>query len=352
MKIKKIALCLIILMPYFEPMAQDIHFSQFAMSPLLLNPALAGMSQGNYRVYTNFRTQWNTIAGGAAYRTLAGGADMAIGKTTKYSSYAGIGVSFFSDHAGAAGFQTDRVSATLAYHIVMNRERNMSLSLGLQGSVNHAGFDPGKATYDFNYDPTTGTVNTVQKESYTRSSLFYGDVGAGVFYNASLRCGTDLYSGAGLSHINQPSVNFDPGGHSTLYEKLYMKLTLHGGASIRFKKQFWLVPNYFVMLQGSSRQYNIGMMTKMHTGNQVLSKTYLYFGVQLRIAHALAIPMADAVIIHSRIDYRRLTIGLSYDINVSSLTSSTSTFGAPEVSITYIITSKFKPKPGYCPVML
>ena len=352
MKIKKIALCLIILFPYFEPMAQDIHFSQFAMSPLLLNPALAGMSQGNYRTYANFRTQWNTIAGGAAYRTMAGGADMAIGKTTRYSSYAGIGLSFFSDHAGAAGFETDRVSATVAYHLVVNRDKNMSLSLGIQGSLNHTGFDPGKATYDFNYDPATGVVNTAQKESYTRSSVFYGDIGAGVFYNVSLRRGTDIYIGAGLSHINQPSLSFDPGGHNSLAEKLYMKFTTHGGATIRFEKQFCLIPNFFVMIQGPAHQYNIGMIAKMHVGNQVLSKTYLFFGAQMRMAHALSIPMADAVIIHSRVDYRKFTLGLSYDINVSSLASSSSTFGAPEISVVYTITSKFKPRPGYCPVML
>ena len=353
MKFSKLIIAsFIILLPLFEAMAQDVHFSQFAMSPLLLNPALAGMSQGNYRVYANFRTQWNTVAGGAAYRTFAGGGDMVLGKVTRYSSFAGIGVSFFSDQAGAAGFQSNRVELTFAYHLVMGRNRNSSLSFGMQGAFNHNGFDPGKAIYDFNYDQNTGTVNTAQKESYTRTKVFFGDVGAGAFYNVNLRSGTDIYIGAGLSHLNQPKVNFNPGGISQYDERLDMKFTTHGGATIKVRDQFWMIPNYFLLLQGAARQYNAGLLAKIQVGNKVLSKTYLYFGAQVRIAHALITPMTDAMIIHARLDYRGFTTGLSYDVNVSKLASSSSTFGAPEISIMYSIASKFKPHPGYCPVML
>src|SRR3954464_14660137 len=106
--------------------AQDVHFSQFSMSPMLLNPALSGMSNGDVRIYGNFRSQWNTVAGAGAYRTFAGGADVALGKMTKYSSFAGLGISFFSDQAGTAGFQSNRVDLTFAYHFVLNRRRNAS----------------------------------------------------------------------------------------------------------------------------------------------------------------------------------------------------------------------------------
>src|SRR5271168_5015538 len=80
-------------------LAQDVHFSQYTASPLMLNPALAGMSNGDYRAYANFRVQWPTISDGYTYRTFAAGYDMAIGKVTKFNSYAGIGISFYSDEA-------------------------------------------------------------------------------------------------------------------------------------------------------------------------------------------------------------------------------------------------------------
>ena len=71
--------------------------NQIGDSTLLLNPALAGMNTCDYRVYANFRAQWFTLSGGNTYRTFAGGGDMSIGKVTKYNSFAGIGLSFFSD---------------------------------------------------------------------------------------------------------------------------------------------------------------------------------------------------------------------------------------------------------------
>ncbi len=334
--------------------AQDVHFSQFAMSPLLLNPALAGFSQGDLRAYANFRTQWNTIAGGNAYRTEAAGVDMAIGKVSPYSSFAGIGMSFFSDQSGEAGFQTNNIALTAAYHIMMSKKRNMSLSLGIQGAFNTRGFDPSKATYDFNYDQATGAVNTSQREAFTRTKVYYGDVSAGLFYTVTLKSGTDVYLGTGLSHINQPQISFFSASTNTSIfdEKLYMKFTAHGGATIVLNKKLWVIPNFFMLIQGPASQYNAGAMLKIQVGNKVLTKNFLYLGAQVRIANAMDIPMADAVIMHCRFDYKSLTLGLSYDVNISKLQVSTSTFGAPEISVMYAINTRHKSRQGYCPVMM
>ena len=38
--------------------AQDLHFSQTAQTPLLINPASAGVFEGWQRVIINQRTQW------------------------------------------------------------------------------------------------------------------------------------------------------------------------------------------------------------------------------------------------------------------------------------------------------
>src|SRR3954462_6927307 len=116
--------------------AQDIHFSQYNASPMLLNPAMAGMNAGDYRVYANFRTQWMTVAQGNTYRTFAGGADVSLGKMTKFNSFAGLGISFFSDQAGEVNLNSNHVDITFAYHFMLNRKGTMQLSAGLQGGFN------------------------------------------------------------------------------------------------------------------------------------------------------------------------------------------------------------------------
>ena len=334
--------------------AQDVHFSQFAMSPLLLNPSLAGLSNGDCRVYANFRTQWNTMSNGDAYRTLAAGADMAIGKSGPSGSFAGIGLSFFSDQSGAVSFNTNNISLTAAYHIMLSRRKNMSLSIGLQGGGYIRGFDVSKAIYDFNYDQSTGSVNTNQRENFSRTQVYYADVSAGLFYTTTLRSGTDMYIGTSLSHINQPRISYFSGATNPgiFNERLNMKFTAHGGASIVLNHKLWLIPNFFVMIQGPASQYNAGAMMKIQIGNRVLTRNFLYLGAQARIANAMDIPMADAVIIHARFDYKAFTIGLSYDINVSKLKVSTNTFGAPEVGVMYTIKGKHKSRALYCPIMM
>lgn len=354
MKRIKPLLLLITILAVFSAKAQDVHFSQFSMSPMLLNPALSGMSSGDIRVYGNFRSQWNTVAGAGAYRTFAGGADAALGKMTKYSSFAGLGISFFSDQAGTAGFQTNRLDLTFAYHFVLNRRHNTSLSLGIQGAFNHRGFDPSKSTYDSSYDPATGTVGTGIQEKYTRTKVYFGDVGVGAFFSTTIKDRTDVYFGTSFNHLNQPSVSFFASGSNTNQpaDKLYMKFTAHGGVTAQIKDKLWIVPNFFIMIQGPARQYNIGSMIRMQLGNKVLSKTFFALGLQARIAHSLELPMGDAMIVNARLDYRAFTLGLSYDINVSKLRTVSSTFGAPEISMMYTITTKHKPRPSFCPYML
>ena len=48
---------------------QDIHFSQFNNTPLIINPALTGVFNGNHRVFLNYKDQWRSI--GAPYKTYA-----------------------------------------------------------------------------------------------------------------------------------------------------------------------------------------------------------------------------------------------------------------------------------------
>lgn len=49
--------------------AQDIHFSQFYMAPLFLNPAMTGVMNCNHRVIANYRNQWASILRSNAYNT-------------------------------------------------------------------------------------------------------------------------------------------------------------------------------------------------------------------------------------------------------------------------------------------
>ncbi|MGH2644329.1 MAG: type IX secretion system membrane protein PorP/SprF, partial [Chitinophagaceae bacterium] len=64
--------------------AQDIHLSQFYETPLLRNPALAGIFTGDYRVELVYRNQWASVT--IPYQTgaLSGEARFPIGNDHDY----------------------------------------------------------------------------------------------------------------------------------------------------------------------------------------------------------------------------------------------------------------------------
>jgi type IX secretion system PorP/SprF family membrane protein len=330
--------------------AQDVHFSQYNSSPLLLNPAFSGLDNGDYRVYANYRMQWPTISSaGYTYRTFAAGADMALGKITKYNSYAGIGLSFFSDQAGAIDLSTNRVTLSLAYHFMLNHRGTMQLSAGLQGSFNYRSIDPSKATYDDQWDPTTGTVNPgIAGETFGRTKVIYGDAGLGLIYSAMIKESTNIHFGFSLDHVNQPNISFYPSNQEISGnggQKLYMKETFHGGLAIPVGTRISVLPNFLVLLQGPSHEFDLGCDVKTALGNDArTSTTAIHFGAQFR-------GPLDAVIVNTRIDIKGFSCGLSYDINVSKLLPASHTVGAPEIALIYQGSTRKKPLPGHCPVM-
>jgi type IX secretion system PorP/SprF family membrane protein len=332
-----------------ETFAQDIHFSQYNSSPLALNPALAGMNNCDYRVYANFRTQWMTVSSGNTYRTFAGGADMSIGKITKYNSFAGLGISFVSDQAGDINFNTNRVDISFAYHFMLNRKGTMQISAGLQGAFNMRSINPSKATFDSQYDPNTGVADpNGTRESFGRSKVIFGDAGLGLLYSAIVKNNTNIYFGFGLNHVNQPKISFYPNGQdatTTGGERLFMKITLHGGAAIPAGDRVFIMPNFLVLLQGPSYEFNVGCNVKTILGASTrTSTTALHFGVQYR-------GTLDAVIVNTRFDIKGFSCGLSYDINVSKLLPASHSIGAPEVALMYQGCMRKKPRPGHCPAM-
>ena len=54
-----------------DVIGQDIHFSQFYMSPLTLNPAMTGVMNCNTRFIGNYRNQWSPVIPGNAKFALA-----------------------------------------------------------------------------------------------------------------------------------------------------------------------------------------------------------------------------------------------------------------------------------------
>ena len=70
---RKKILAIFILFSSGNLIAQDIHFSQVNMTPLLLNPAQAG-AEASMRGTVNYRNQWSSVT--SPFVTIAAAFDM------------------------------------------------------------------------------------------------------------------------------------------------------------------------------------------------------------------------------------------------------------------------------------
>ena len=125
--------------------AQDVHFSQWSNTPLLVNPAMTGVFNGKLRFSNDYRSQWVGIT--QAYTTIHVSLDAPIGRTYYQKSYFGVGGVIMQDQAGSGNLKNTTFLASLAYTAPMDDGDNF-ISVGFQGGVSQIAFDPSKATWD------------------------------------------------------------------------------------------------------------------------------------------------------------------------------------------------------------
>jgi type IX secretion system PorP/SprF family membrane protein len=263
------------------------------------------------------------------------------------NSFAGIGISLGTDFSGVTSYNTNRADLTAAYHFMIDRRGNASFSAGLQVGFNHRGFSANKATYDDQYNTVTAHYDpTLPGETFARTNMIYIDAGVGLLYSQYFKQRRhNIYFGLAVNHVNQPNISWSSTGlfNNNGTDRLYAKVTFHGGASFQINDKLWIMPNYMFLFQGPSQQYNFGSLVRIKLGNSI-STSFFYVGAQFRA------PL-DAVILQARMDYKGFSVGFSYDINVSKLIPASQTVGAPELAITYTGCSRKKPHPYLCPTM-
>ena len=110
--------------------SQDIHFSQFFETPLLRNPALAGIFSGDLRIQGDYRTQWNSVTVPYQTGSLNGEYKKPLGKSDDYIT---LGGEILYDKAGTVALTATHILPVINYHKSLSSEKNMYLSLGFMG---------------------------------------------------------------------------------------------------------------------------------------------------------------------------------------------------------------------------
>ena len=320
--------------------AQDIHFSQFYMSPLNLNPAMTGAFNCDHRMIVNYRNQWAGVLGANAYNTGSASYDrrMPVGR----EDYFGAGISLYSDVAGSTRFGTSQAKVSFAYTRKLGGRRNIShtLSFGVDGGITQRRVQLGELQWPTQvsngvFDPSR------PGEVIPNPDFLYADLAAGLMWNSVFGPRKFISGGVAMHHLNQANVSF-----LGRQESLLSRLTVHVGGEYPLNNKVSLRPDLIYLSQGPHKQINAGTSIKFVMGpvsrnpsNAPDTPQSFQIGAWYRLGNQVDGGIhSDAIILVSRIEFDQgYSIGFSYDYNVSQLSAAAAGNGSFELSFQYLI---------------
>lgn len=317
-----IHLCLALISSH-SIMAQDIHVSQFYETPLLRNPALAGIFTGDVRVQVLHRNQWSWTGHPYKTTTLSGEYKFPVGQNEDFLT---LGLQGYYDLAGSSRLRTTQLMPVLNYHKSLSSERNEYLSAGFSIGMVQRQFDARNLTFDYQYRDGSYNPGNPTGEDFTAYNRNFMDVAAGLSYNNEMGENGNFYLGASLAHVNKPTESFKQ-------ERIVLpnKLQLQGGISTNLDDQFSLRSEINYTTQGNFHELMIGGLVTYQPIDVVETNSMASFavsgGVMARINDAL-IPVV-------KLRFQQIELGFSYDVNISSLKSVSQGKGGFELSFAY-----------------
>ncbi len=326
--------------------AQDIHFSQFYLSPTNLNPALTGVMNCNIRVTGNYRNQWASLARSGVYSTYSASYDQRL--TSGRYDYWGIGATAWGDRAGTANFGTTtfKASGSFAKRLAGTRTNSHYLSFGFEAGLAQRSIEFGKLRWGTQWNGAEFDPNLGSGEVFDQTNFNFIDAGAGVLWFSNFGPDANVYAGAAYHHLNRANQSFRSGTNDLLFSRF----TIHAGGELPISENVGLVPGIIMMVQGPSLQVNSGASLKFKMGSDRFNQQAFHVGVWTRVANKLdGGVLNDAIILQTRFDYNQYSLGFSYDINTSPLSSGgTNGQGGFELALQYKFCGSEK-RGVYCP---
>jgi len=320
--------------------AQDIHFSQFNMTPLLINPALTGFSGSDHRASLNYKNQWIGMgSAGATYRTAMFSYDTRLLTKKFKTGYIGAGIIAYKDVAGDLKLGTTQLNISFAGIVYINKKQ--LISGGLQGGYVQKSISTTDMKWDSQYDEGVGVFNPSLSSNDVVSipPYRYGDFSGGLAWSYSskqsyMSANNQLKINLGIAafHLNRPNQKLNPYNTNST-DNLNSKFIAHGSALIGIAStNYEFLPSAILFKQGGPFELNMGAMIRCRIKGESRYTGYvqamaLSLGAQYRIGDAL-IPMM-------MFEYSNYAIGVSYDVNTSMLKQSTGGKGGLEISLRF-----------------
>jgi type IX secretion system PorP/SprF family membrane protein len=307
--------------------SQDLSFSQFYEKPLLRNPALAGVFNGDVRISGVHRSQWQSVT--VPFQTSAISAEVKF--PLQWDDWVTIGLQATHDVAGDVKMKRTQLLPVVNYHKSLSGNKDDFLSVAFMAGPVNSQFDATKVRMGDQFVNGSFDSNNPSAQVFSRTGFSYWDAATGVTFNSGFGEDSRYYVGVGVFHFNRPKVAFYSNNTSTTLQNKYV---LNAGVNWATSdiNRFILFGDMFI--QGGHRQFFAGTLyqtelTRSYDEEQGIN---LSFGGFYR--------WNDAFIPVVKLDVYNLAFGLSYDVNVSKLKTASNWRGGFELTAVY--TAVFK----------
>ncbi len=243
--------------------AQDPHFSQYFSSPMTVNPALTGKDIADWRVLTNFRSQWWGSSETAPFTTTALSLEKAFHMGTNEKSSFGIGVSLLSDASNAGILKNNFFTLGAAYNIALDGKGDEQLGLGLEAGYTNRLIDADKLEFQSQLG-SMGFQRTPSGDPINILSNHYFDMNVGVHYSKNFAASHWGYRlGVSVFHVSTPRESVY---NSTAYN-INRRYSLQAGLVFKQANGNELNLSSVNDNQGSNNVLTIGALYKFRVSN-------------------------------------------------------------------------------------
>ncbi len=320
---KRIVLCCWLMLMVMTGFGQDLSFSQFYEKPLLRNPALAGVFTGDVRISGIHRSQWQSVT--VPFETSGLSAEVKF--PLRWDDWITIGVQATHDVAGDIKMKRTQMLPVVNYHKSLSGNKDDFLSLAFMAGPVNSQFDPTKLRMGDQFVNGAFDPNATTAQVFSRSAFTYWDAGAGLTFNSGFGEDSRYYFGAAVFHFNRPKVAFYTNNTTTTLQNKYV---INAGVNhaVNEINRFIMFGDLFV--QGGHRQLLAGMLYQTELQRNYDEEKALNFAL------GAFYRWNDAFIPVVKMDIYSVSLGLSYDVNVSKLKTASSWRGGFELTASYV----------------
>lgn len=286
--------------------AQDPKLAQYFASPININPGLIGKGVNDWRLLSNYRSQWMgdgakpfTTATVSLEKNLSGNSDKNI---------LALGIMLLSDASNGGLLKSNYIAAGLAYHNALDMEGKHFVGGGLTFNYANRMVDVTKFQFQSQFGSNGFQPTLPSNDGVLIPNRSYADINAGVSYSYhGDRSG--FYTGVSYFHAARPK----EGVFNNTSFQIDPRLSLQAGYSFQTGDNGSAIAISSIWeKQGGNQTFTSGLLYKLAITESQLGLRSANLGTWYRFGHVIQ-PYIG-------LESQHWLLGLSYDILTAKMT--------------------------------